>query len=256
MRTIGSLGRFARIFLGFSTVWMMPLTGRAQETGDSSTLTDFLALREKLAQVDKPLMWVITGDSITQGAKWLGQERSYPELLQERMRWELKRRRDLFVNSAISGEKTAGLLADFDWRVLRFRPDVVSIMIGMNDATLGTTGRQKFEADLREMIERVRAVGAIPILHRTNPIDDENPGSTSRADLPAYNEVIGRVAQSTRTLLVDHWRHWRDERPSSVALRDWLADPIHPNAAGHRQLAIQLFRTLGCYDSAAASCQP
>ena len=36
-------------------------------------------------------------------AKWVGRERAYPELIQERVRWELKRRRDFFINSGISG---------------------------------------------------------------------------------------------------------------------------------------------------------
>lgn len=217
---------------------------------------DLVALREKLARIDRPLTWVITGDSITQGAKWLGRERAYPELIQERVRWELKRRRDFFVNSGVSGEKAAGLRADFDWRVLRFHPDLVSIMIGMNDAVAGPAGREKFETDLREMLRLVRSAGAIPVLHRTNPIDLEQAGARSRADLAAYNEIVARVAHSTATILIDHWAIWQAAKPTPTALRDWLADPIHPNGAGHRQLAIEFFRTVGCYDPAAASCQP
>ena len=254
---ISKSGRpFIRLLLVLLVGAMTPMASRAQYASDAGVSPDLSLLQGKLAQADQPLLWVITGDSITQGAKWLGRERAYPEILQERVRWELKRRRDLFINSAISGEKTVGLLADFEWRVLRFRPDVVSIMIGMNNATFGPAGREGFESDLREMLARIRAGGAIPILHRTNPIDGENPGSTSRADLPAYNDVIHQVAQSTKTILVDHWSHWRKEKNTAIALREWLADPIHPNAAGHRQFAIELFRSLGCYDATAPSCQP
>jgi hypothetical protein len=60
------------------------------------------------------------------GHKWLaGTERVYSDLIAARVRWSLMRRSDLFVNSGIFGERSAGLLADIDWRVLHFQPDVV-----------------------------------------------------------------------------------------------------------------------------------
>ena len=216
---------------------------------------ELATLQAKVKDLSHPLVWVLTGDSITHGAKWLGPERSYPELIQERVRWSLQRRRDLF-NSGISGERSAGLLADFDWRVLHFHPDVVSIMIGMNNAVLGPDGRKPFESDLREMIRQVRAAGAIPILHRTNPIVLDNPEALKRADVPAYNAVIAAVAGELDVILVDHWSHWREAKPTDEALRAWLANPIHPNGAGHRQFAIEFFRTIGFYDPTAPDCQP
>ena len=243
-----------RIFFLIAAV--LALAAPASRAQTAAEPADLAALHEKLARLDCPLTWVITGDSITQGAKWLGRERAYPELIQERVRWELQRRRDFFVNSGISGEKAAGLLADFEWRVLRFHPDIVSLMIGMNDAVAGPAGREKFEANLREMLRLIRSTGAIPVLHCTNPIDLDQTAARSRADLPAYNEIIARVAHSTGTILIDHWTHWQAAKPAPAALRDWLADPIHPNGAGHRQLAIEFFRTIGRYDPTAISCQP
>ena len=229
----------------------------ALPAGDQASSPDLAVLQAKLADLTHPLVWVVTGDSITQGAKWLGRERGYPELIQERVRWSLKRRRDLFINSGISGERTAGLLTDFDWRVLHFRPDIVSIMIGMNNATAGAAGRDAFTADLHELIRRVRAAGALPILHRTNPIDPEaDDSSRSRADIPAYDERIAQVAREENVILVDNWSRWRESKPDVASLRAWLADPIHPNGAGHRQFAIEFFRTIGCYDPAAPDCQP
>ncbi|WP_221031974.1 SGNH/GDSL hydrolase family protein [Actomonas aquatica] len=206
---------------------------------------DLPVLQARLADTTSPLTWVITGDSITQGAKWLGPARSYGELFSEFVRWDLGRRRDFFINTAISGERTGGLLADFDWRVRRFQPDVVSLMIGMNDAVAGEAGRADFEANLRTLLTRVRDLGAIPILHRTNPIDDAAEGARTRADLPAYNAIIARVAEDTDTILIDHWTDWMQRRPTLVERRAWLADPIHPNAAGHAAFADAMRSELG-----------
>jgi lysophospholipase L1-like esterase len=245
------MGISTRLFLLLAVVF-----GVSARVAASGLPRDLETLHEKMALKVKPMVWIITGDSITQGAKWLGHERSYPELLQERIRWELNRRRDLIINSGISGERSAGLLADWDWRVVHLKPDIVSIMIGMNDCVAGPAGRDSFDQNVRLLVERVRKIGAIPILHSTNPIDSENPEAQTRHDLAAYNQIIAQVAQSMSVIFVDHWKHWTHAKPSPAALRNWLADPIHPNASGHRQMAIEFFRAIGNDDPASVSLQP
>src|SRR5580704_17629260 len=59
----------------------------------------------------EPVAWVFTGDSITHGALHTKGWRSYPEHFAERVRWEMKRMRDIVINTGISGDKTDGLLA-------------------------------------------------------------------------------------------------------------------------------------------------
>jgi lysophospholipase L1-like esterase len=171
----------------------------------------------------------------------------------------MRRVRDAVINTGVSGETSAGLLADFDWRVRRFRPDVVSVMIGMNDAARPPEFRAGFADRLRDLLRRIRAAGAIPILHRTNPVDEESRDAsvTSRApSLPEINAVIARIAAEEQVIVVDHWTHWQDARRTDPLNRTWLADPIHPNPTGHRQMAILLFRTLGIYDETTPACRP
>lgn len=223
---------------------------------EPSASADLAALRTRLADRENPLTWVFTGDSVTQGAKWLGRERSYPEVFQERLRWELNRRRDIVINSAISGQKADGVEADFDWRVRQFHPAVVSVMLGINDSLRGPAGRAGFAAALRTMIRAIRAAGAIPILHTTNTVGYPDPDSEKRPDLPAYNAMIREVAAAEGVILVDHWKRWQAEPGHDRLDFPWRANALHPNAAGHRQLALELFRTLGLLDPGAASCAP
>lgn len=239
--------RFLRLHLLVVATLLTSATIATSAANPTSPSGDLKLLRARIADTESPLIWVLTGDSITHGAKWLGWERSYPELIQEQIRWPLGRGRDFVINTGISGERTGGLLADFDWRVSHFKPHVVSIMIGMNDAVAGPEGRAQFEKNLHEMVQRIRAIGAIPILHSTNSVDTKNPGSASRYDLPAYNQIIVQVAQSTDTILIDHWSRWHQERPTLPLLREWLGESIHPNGPGHRAFAQEFFRTLG-YD--------
>src|SRR6266511_979426 len=120
----------------------------AEPSGTGSLAGTGLAGIKQFLAGKKALTWVFTGDSITHGALHTLGWRSYPEHFAERVRWELRRMRDVVINTGISGDRTGGLLADLDWRVLRFKPDVVSVMFGMNDCSLGMAGREMFRKNL------------------------------------------------------------------------------------------------------------
>lgn len=49
-------------------------------------------------------------------------------------------------------------------------------------------------------------------------------------------------------ILVDNWSYWQQNR-TPADLHHWLGNPIHPNGLGHTQIAQQLLRTLGLFDS-------
>src|SRR5206468_2375866 len=80
---------------------------------------------QSLVRSPEPVTWVFTGDSITHGAHHTFGWRSYPEHFAERVRWELRRYRDVVINTGVSGDTIKGVAADVDHRVLRFRPNVV-----------------------------------------------------------------------------------------------------------------------------------
>lgn len=226
-----------------SAPWIMAQTISATSKPSVANL-DLITLQARM-QNPEPLTWVFTGDSVTQGAEWTGGSRPYPEIFSERIRWEMHRSRDIIVNTAISGSKTEDILHDFDWRIAHLHPDVVSLMIGMNDCVNGSEGEKAFEANLVQLIICIRALGAIPVLHTTNATMTD----PKRADLPAYNAIIQRVAISEKLILVDNWQRWQNDR-AVTNLNEWLGNPIHPNGRGHVQIAEELFRTLGIHDPA------
>lgn len=219
-----------------------------------TTNADLQKIQKLLADKSHPVTWVITGDSITHGAKHTHGSRSYVEHLAERVRWEMGRPNDIVINTGISGDKADGILRAFDWRVTRFKPAVVSIMIGMNDCTRGPSKRDEFRKNLRELVHRTRELGAVPVLHTMNIT--EPSAVKERGDLPAYVAIIREVAQEEKAILVDHWKHWQTECTSPEKLKEWLNDPIHPNARGHRELAILTFKALGIFDANSPTCQP
>ena len=196
----------------------------------------------------EPLKWVFVGDSITQGAKHTFGARSYPEIFSERVRYEMRRVRDVIINTAISGNTSLNILNDYDWRVRQFQPHVVFIMVGTNDASVAKgISVSDFGQNLSTLVRRVRADGAVPVLQTPNIILTEK--ATGRERLPAYIAEILQVAAAEQTILVDHWAYWTEQAAKDVLdLHKWMNDELHPNGRGHVQMAIRLFAALGMHD--------
>lgn len=205
---------------------------------------DDAALAQRL-HARAPLTWVFVGDSITQGLEHTHGRRSFVEHFAERTRGELGRFGDVVVNTGVSGDRTEDVLAGFPARVARFHPDVVVVMLGTNDSVRGPAGRAGFHHRLGEIVARVRALHAVPVLQTPPAADVE--ASPEHADLAAYADVVRAVADERDVVLVDHFAHWV-EAGHGAPPAAWLDDPIHPNALGHLEMARTLFRRLGVFD--------
>jgi lysophospholipase L1-like esterase len=204
------------------------------------------AFRElsRLLDSEHPVTWVFVGDRVTLGAQQTHGWRNYVEHFAERVRWELRRFHDVIINTGISGESSRSLLKKLDWRVLRFEPNAVSIMIGMNDAMFGRAGVPEFEENLRTIIDRIRDSGAFLILHTPHRIDVDM--LTSHADLRGYVRVVRKLAAECDVPLIDHWEHWNRLNLIDDDRHDWLADDgLQPGRQGHKELAGLMFKRMG-----------
>lgn len=202
-----------------------------------------------------PLIWVFTGDSITHGAKHTHGYRSYPEIFEERIRWELGRRRDIIINTGISGNTAKDILDDFDWRISQFKPNVVSIMIGTNDCSKKDIGLDAFEHSLDSLLTRIRELKAIPVFHTPNVIISEK--APERAKLSEFVSVIRSLTEKKEVILIDNYTYWQNAIQTQGEIyifKNWLNDPLHPNGAGHSEIARLLFKKLSVFDPQAATC--
>jgi lysophospholipase L1-like esterase len=158
---------------------------------------------KNLLKKTKPVTWLFTGDSITLGARHTEGRRNYSEIFAERVRWELRRSRDVIINTASAADTSRSLLSDLEWRSLRFQPDVVSVMIGINDAAAGRIRRTQFRKNLRHIAECIRAEGALPLFHTPPHVDVERV--ISHADLRSYVKCVREIAQELDVACIDHW---------------------------------------------------
>lgn len=199
-----------------------------------------------------PAKWIFYGDSITHGALHTFGQRDYAELFAERVRFELGRTMDVIMTTAISGDNTRGLLDSFDWRVGQFQPQVVTIMIGMNDCSANNDiSVEEFSDNLDKLVQRLTRIDAIPVLQTTCPIlphqaPDREP------HIAAYMDAIRHAAQRNSVPLVDHTAFWQQHADKHAY---WMSDAFHPNEYGHRAFADLLYREFGIHDPGSHACR-
>lgn len=240
--------------------WLLNRTSSGDSTVTSGELgamaeisCPILASIHRMLQDAPPMTWVFTGDSITHGALYTEGQRSFPEHFSERVRWELRRFHDVVINTGVCSERSEGLLENLETRVIRFKPEVTFILIGMNDCISGARGREAFRKNLEGIIGALREKQIIPVLQTPNMI--YTPNASSRCDLPAYLQIIREVAVQHETALIDHWNDWCTSKPEVGAVLPWLQDEsIHPNGLGHRKMTQTICQALGIFDPHSLTC--
>ncbi|MBO9626391.1 MAG: SGNH/GDSL hydrolase family protein [Microbacterium sp.] len=201
---------------------------------------------------DRPLTWVLTGDSITHGLIHTRGARNYVEHLHELIRGDLGRVQDVVINTAITGWRADLILDDFDRRVADWNPDVVTLMIGTNDCTAvwldPVIEPDAFEESIAEFVRRVRSLGAVPVLLTPPTVDLLH--APDRERIGEFAQRIRDVAARDDVVLVDQHARFTEfsagTGPGNEGM-PWgvLDDAFHPNAAGHALLALEVARVLG-----------
>lgn len=128
-------------------------------------------------------------------------------------------------------------------------------MIGTNDCAKGRVSIDLFAENLYVLVNNIRGLGAISILHTPNLIITAL--DPSRAALQKYVEVIRKVASEEGVILVDNYKYWQEtsQNPDGIKVhKEWLNDPLHPSGKGHSEIARQMFRELSIFDPDAATC--
>jgi isoamyl acetate esterase len=160
------------------------------------------------------------------------------------------------INAGQSGNCVRNLQARLQADVLDKKPAIVFIKIGVNDVGYLTAPRRTgttedaFEAGLREIIGKIKAVGAQVVLCTPSVIGEKTDG-TNRNDktVDEYSDISRRVAADTQALLLDLRKAFMDylkaNNPENQEKGILTTDNVHLSPAGNKLVAEQMLKVLG-----------
>ena len=206
----------------------------------SETIGSELSARKKLLSGD-PVKVVCFGDSVTGVYYHTGSRRAYTDMLGISLQRVSGKANVEMINAGISGHTSVNALARIDRDVLAHKPDVVTVMFGLNDMT--RVSLDDYRANLRTIVEKCRAVGAEVVLATPNNVIDTPSRPTSK--LVLYCDVVRQVGQELGVPICDLYQQLSGIR--AIEPFDWrlmMSDSIHPNMAGHKSMAERLAQAI------------
>lgn len=175
---------------------------------------------------------VAFGDSITAGGDATKPDLIFWNRWADDLRQRHPQARITVVNGATGGDSTVQGLARLQDKVLDQKPDLVLIGFGMNDHNNGGVPIPQFEANLKEILSRIRSTnGAEVILFSAFPPNPKWKFGSHRME--QYAAATERVAKETACAYADVFNNWQ-ALAGRKKPEDLLGNDInHPNDFGH-----------------------
>ncbi|HEV2762415.1 MAG TPA: SGNH/GDSL hydrolase family protein [Pyrinomonadaceae bacterium] len=196
-------------------------------------------------EMDKgPVVYVALGDSTGAG---VGARKGggYVARLFERI--ERVRPGSRLVNLCVSGATTADVLRSQASRVGESRPTLVTLGIGINDATRGVSPEQ-FAENYESIVRRVREQTDAPVVLSNVPDVSHAPRvppflrDEARRRIQLYNARIQEIAARHRLLLVDTFEESAAVIPAHPEF--FSDDGFHPSDEGYEFWAVKMWPTV------------
>lgn len=192
------------------------------------------------------------GDSITDGNRGRSMDpnhilgHGYAFIIAARYGAAFPERNLTFLNRGVSGNTVLDLSKRWQQDTLDLKPDILSILIGVNDN--GRVPLDQYEqtydkllADARAVNPKVRFVLCSPF---TLPIESKKDSWKEwSADIKARQEIVARLARKYQAALVN-FQPVFDAACLKAPAEHWIWDSIHPTYSGHGLMADEWVRTV------------
>lgn len=234
--------------------WILNFACSAAEKQTSEEKKVTLQKTVEKLKTGKQVTIVAFGDSITEITFHTRGHMNWVGLLSEAIFEKYGNGVCTMINSGKCASSYTDALKRLDNDVLRFKPDLVILAFGMNDAGRGEKYLDTFRNEVRECVSRIRtACGSEILICTPNPIVTVNglplpkeqpvpgkPLETINRPLKLYSEALVQLAKELNCPVVDHYTLWTAmEFPPTLPVANpntlWLrmSDAIHPGYQGH-----------------------
>jgi lysophospholipase L1-like esterase len=146
-----------------------------------------------------------------------------------------------YANLAVRGKLARQVHAEQLDAALALRPDLVSLLTGLNDMLRRSTVVETVVAEVDTMVAKLRAAGADVLLFTLpDPVPINPIAKTAAARLARFNDAVRELSARHGTFLAE-----LDKHPVASDRRLWNEDRLHANPEGHRRIAAAAAHALG-----------
>lgn len=209
----------------------------------------------KLKMEDKPtdgLVFLFQGDSITDGNRGRNLDpnhimgHGYAFSIASRIGADFPEKKLTFYNRGISGNKVNDLTDRWQKDTLDLKPNVLSILVGINDVsnfvwTKDSVLAGKFEETYTSLLEQVKTqnqevlfVLCQPFILPVGKVKEQ--WNEYFTEIEKRRAIVKRIAKSYNAVIVD-FQKVMDDACKRAPADYWMWDGIHPTVPGHELLA-------------------
>lgn len=193
------------------------------------------------------------GDSITDGNRGRSADpnhilgHGYAFIIAAEYGAELPERHLTFMNRGISGNRVADLARRWQQDTVELKPDLLSILIGVNDLCFGVTAAEYEEQYDQLLADTVKALPNVKLVLCEPfglPVGGKKEGWSGY-----YPKLVGRQAIVNRLgakyhAPVVHFQKVFEDAAKRAPAEYWIWDGVHPTYSGHQLMADEWVRTV------------
>jgi lysophospholipase L1-like esterase len=198
--------------------------------------------------------FLFQGDSITDGNRSRNNDwnhvmgHGYQYIIASKLWYEFPKKGFHFFNRGVSGNKVADLASRWQIDTLDIQPDVLSILIGINDTSAFLNGNNDFSAEnyetgfrtllqrTREQLPNVQFVLCEPFILPVGKIKDR--WNDYSIEIKKRQQSVLKLSNEFSAVFVPFQSAFNDALSKAPA-DYWIWDGVHPMPAGHELMAIE-----------------
>jgi lysophospholipase L1-like esterase len=193
------------------------------------------------------------GDSITDGNRGRNLDpnhilgHGYQFIISAKYGEELAERHLTFLNRGVSGDTVSRLARRWQKDTLDIKPDILSILIGVNDLGSGVTAEQ-YEQRYDQLL--ADTTNALPNVHFVlgEPFGLPVGGKKAnwemyRADLEVRIAIVNKLGGKYHAPVV-HYQKMFEDATNRAPADYWIWDGVHPTYSGHQLMADEWVRAV------------
>jgi lysophospholipase L1-like esterase len=196
------------------------------------------------------------GDSITDGNRGRNNDlnhilgHGYQFIIACKYGAQLPERKLTFLNRGISGDRVSGLLRRWQSDIVDLKPDILSILIGVNDLNFGVSAEryeQQYEQLLADTVKALPNVKLVLCEPFGLPVGPKKAiWEEYRADLAVRQAIVAKLGEKYHAPVV-HFQKMFDDAVQRAPADYWIWDGVHPTFCGHQLMADEWIRTVQGY---------